>query len=347
MSYTLERILADPLAPAAASTRAVGFIGADVPADVLAAPGISAAHLPWQRDRATPFADRWLEDAFPGWSRSMLQDWADGRFDFMSHVVFTRGDDASQRLYYYVTELQRRRIVGGASPVIFDTARIRRPASEAWNLAAVRRLAADLDVNEDDLVEGIGVTNRRRVAMHDLDRDRNAPGHFYEQVARATLFAPLDTLDLDTRPADPGGHGRVLLAGSAPPDDSLHRAVEAAGWNVVGDVNDRNLARLGPPVDTGKDPVSGIGRQVSRTTSGARSFHDRGATLAAETNQRRVDAVVFWLHEQDEALAWDVVRAERAVAQLGKPVLVLSRRQWDLSDEPAADVAAFLGGLHR
>ena len=40
-----------------------------------------ACHLPWQADRATPCADQWLESSFPGWARSILEDWADGRFD--------------------------------------------------------------------------------------------------------------------------------------------------------------------------------------------------------------------------------------------------------------------------
>jgi hypothetical protein len=342
--YKLEELLADPLAPASAAPRAVGYVGADVPADVLAAPVIFATHLPWNHEQKTPFADRWLEDSFPGWSRSMLQDWADGRFDFMTHVVFSRGDDASQRLYYYVSELQRRGAMSGPAPVIFDIARIRRRASKAWTVAAVKRLASDLGISAQDLSDGIRITNRWREAMRNLDQHRRSPGHFYERVARATMFAPYEALDLDTPPERVQCRGNALLVGSVPPDDSLHLAVESAGWNVIGEVNDRSLIRFGPPVDD-DDPVECIGRHAWQMETGPRSFHDRCARVVTEVEQRDVNAVIFWLHEQDEAIAWDVVKARRALDALGKPTLVMVRRSWNLSDDPMTDIIQFLGGV--
>lgn len=345
-SVDVSDLLADPLAPASRAEQPIGFVGLDIPEDILAAPPLFAVHLPWQRGRSTPWADRWLEDSFPGWARSMVEDWAGGRFDFLQRVVFTRGDDTSQRLYYYICELQHRRLVQGPEPLIFDIARIRRPSSEAWTIAAVRRLAAELDLDAADLAEGVRTANRRRELMASLDLDRRSPGHFYEQIARASLFAPIESLDLPSLPPNAAFQGRVLLAGSSPPDDHLHLAVESAGWSVVGEAYDRNLSRLGPPVDDlDDDPARVIGRLAFGNSTGPRSFHDRTAHILAEIGRRGVDVVIFWLYEEDEAIAWDVVQSQRALTASGVPTLVMTRRKWDLSDAPEADVIRFLRSL--
>jgi len=326
--------------------RAIGYVGLDIPAELLAAPGLVAAHLPWERGRVTPWADRWLEDSFAGWARCIVEDWAEGRYDFMDGVVFTRGDDTSQRLYYYLGELQRQRKVGGPRPLIFDTANIRRPASEKWTVEATRRLAGELHLGSSELAEGIKVANRRREILQSVDADRASISSFYERYARASLFAPIEALPRRGAPANRAPKGRILLAGSSPPDDSLHLAVESAGWHVVGEGWDRNLLRLGPPlVASSGDPAEHIGRHAFAYPVGPRTFRDRVADLVDAVAARSADAVAFWLHEEDEAIAWDVVSSRRALEQRDVPTLVMTRRRWDLGDGPQDEIVRFLGGL--
>ncbi|MDH4107947.1 MAG: 2-hydroxyacyl-CoA dehydratase family protein [Gammaproteobacteria bacterium] len=337
---------ADPLVAARTAQRPVGYVGLDIPEDILAAPPFHAAHLPWQRDRRTPWADRWLEDSFAGWARCIVEDWADGRYDFMESVVFTRGDDTSQRLYYYLAELQRQGRIGGPRPLIFDTARIRRPSSEKWTVAAVRRLASELGLDDEDLAAGIDAADRRRRILLSIDADRSFASPFYERVARASLFIPAESLPRRSALANPGSAGQVLLAGSSPPDDGLHLAVDAAGWSVAGEACDRNLLRLGSPLRAvSGDPAERIGRQCAANPVGPRSFHDRAADILASVEERGAGAVVFWLYEEDEAIAWDVAACRRALEARGIATLVLARRRWDLSDDPQDDIARFLGSL--
>src|SRR5690606_23352060 len=109
------------------SAAPVAYVGCDLPPDLALATERTFSHLPWRAGRATPWADRWLERSFPGWARSMLEDWAAGEYDFFDAVIFSRGDDATQRLYYYVCELQRRGRLGGPRPLVLDVACIPRP----------------------------------------------------------------------------------------------------------------------------------------------------------------------------------------------------------------------------
>src|SRR5690606_10192842 len=125
----IDVLLADPLATSRERGEGVGFVGPDVPIDVLLATGKPFGHLPWQAAGATAWADQWLESSFPFWARSILEQWHLGAFDALETVVFTRADDASQRLYYYVAELKRRGKLGGPAAHIFDVALVPRGTS--------------------------------------------------------------------------------------------------------------------------------------------------------------------------------------------------------------------------
>lgn len=342
----VDQVLADPLAAAKAARRAVGFVGNDIPEDILAAGDFHACHLPWDADRATPRAQEWLESSFAPWTRSIIEDWADGKFDFMDAVVFTRGEDSAQRLYYYICELQLRGEIAGPKPLIFDVARIRRQSSVDRTADAVRSLAMQFGISDDGLRLGIIEANRRRALYANIEAARGSDGALYERIARASLFAPL-RIELAASPLNAKPKGRLLLAGNAPPDDRLHRAVEAIGWTIAGEAHDRSLLRLGPAVAETGDPACAIAAQVQEQMAGARSFADRAGWVVDEATRVEADAVLIWLIEQEEALVWHAPPQERALVAAGIPCLVLARRKWNACDGLAEDIAAFLNGASK
>jgi hypothetical protein len=346
LATTVESTLADPLAQCRTAAQPLGYVGFDIPLDLLHASGRTFCHLPWQRNRPTPLADRWLESAFPGWARSLVEDWLNGGFDMFDAVVFTRGDDAAQRLYYYLCELRRRGIAGGPEPLIFDVATIRRATSVTHCERAIRSLLARFGVDESALLDGITRANRQRSMFALLAATRSAAGHVYENIARASLFRDLlPVLDGIALTAVAPSR-RLLLAGSVPPDDLLHRAVETTGWNVVGESHQLTLARHGAPLlDYDRSPVTVLAQHCNAASGGSRDFADRAAGLVTAAQQAAADAVVLWLTEEDEALAWHVARQRAALTQAAVPHLVLTRRRWDGSDNAAAEICRFLQEL--
>src|SRR5690606_2453137 len=119
----------------------------------------------------------------------------------------------------------------------------------------------------------------------------------------------------------------------------LHRAVEAAGWSVVGEAHARNLQRLGPPIGSrGSEPARQIAGHVLAHPVGPRGFDTPATLIVAEAKARKADAVILWAFEEDEAFAWDVVKVRRALDAASLPALVLARRRWDLTDAPDKDI---------
>jgi hypothetical protein len=343
VEMAVDRVLADPLHAARSRTGAIAYVGVDVPSDLLLATGRVTCHLPWRADRATPVADQWLESGFPGWARSMIEDWAAGQFDCFDQVVFSRGEDSIQRLYYYVCELQKRGALGGPKPIIFDIAKIPRESSRRHTVAAVGKLARQLGIDEAGMLAGIARANGRRKLFDRIDAGRETHGSLYERVARATLFADLDSL-LETA-AWPTGTvtGRVLLAGSAPPDDRLHLAVERTGWSVTGEMIERSLTRLGPQTQSNfHNAAEAIAHQLLATSLGPRGFGDAAAALVAAARRARADVVLIWLTREEEALSWHVPAQRERLAAAGIAAHFMTSRSWDATDGASDEIHRFL-----
>jgi hypothetical protein len=273
----------------------------------------------------------------------MIEDWAAGQFNCFEQVVFSRGEDSIQRLYYYICELQRRGKLRGPKPMIFDIAKIPRQSSLRHTVAAVNKLARQLGIDEAGMLAGMARANGRRKLFDRIDAGRETNGSLYERVARASLFADLDPL-LETAVWPTGTvTGRVLLAGSAPPDDRLHLAVERAGWSVTGEMIERSLTRLGPQTQsTFPSAAEAIAHQLLASALGPRGFGDAAAALVAAARRARADVVLIWLTREEEALSWHVPAQRDRLAAAGIAAHFMTSRSWDATDGAMDEIQRFL-----
>lgn len=342
-----DRTLDEPLAHFDPEGAGVAFVGPDVPVDVLLAGGRPFGHLPWRPDGQTDWADQWLESSFPFWARSILEQWHDGEFDRLATVVFSRADDASQRLYYYVRELKRRGKLAGPPVQIFDIALIPSASSLAHTESAVAGLLQWLDLNETSLEAGIERANRLRERIAAIETARSADGPAYERVARAALWSdPTQWLDDVARPLPVTGRPRILLAGSMPVDARIHEAVELVGASIVSEAHALAPCRLGPALAvTGESPARAVARHLRRHSVSPRAFLDRAGWLVARARAVRAAAVILWLTREDEGLVWAVPSQRDALTAAGIPTLVLPASRWQADDDTLEKIMAFCRGF--
>lgn len=326
----------------------LGFVGPDVPIEVLLASGRPFGHLPWTTAGSTLWADRWLESGFPGWARSILQQWHDGAFDDLHAVVFSRADDASQRLFYYVRELQQRGLLQGPRALVFDIALIPRETSLAHTADSVLALAHELEVAPGALAGAIERANVLRHKLQLVQQERTGQGDYYERLARSALWSDASAWLDDIAAAQQTPAHRVLLAGSTPPDDRLHRTVELAGASVIAEAHAHALDRLGPPITGSIDtPPLAIARQLRRCSVSSRAFVDRAGWVVARATAARAAAVILWLTREDEALAWQVPAQRKALAAAGIPALILPAAHWLADDDALQQITDFCREIFR
>lgn len=289
----------------------IAIAGPNLPLEILQASGRYAGPLPFDPDRDVTRARAWLESKFMPWSAAVLEAWAEGEYDHFGQVMFSRADDTSQRLYYYVCELQARGLIGGPQATIFDVAKIPRLTSEERTIAKARALAAALDVSDAALEQAIVASNGERA----------------QEPATSA--------------------GRVcLLAGTSAPDGRLHRAIASAGFEPVGQTLVDEWTDLGPSIEEGTgDPAAAIGRQVHARKAGPRSFADPADKLSTRVEAAGATAVILWQTEEDEAQSWQLPAQRRLLESSGLPHLVLTRRDWLAGDGSPAEIVEFLSGV--
>jgi hypothetical protein len=344
----LSAVLGNPLRDAAGGG-ALGYVGLDIPPDLLLAGNAVSCHLPIRLPRDSSRTAGWLESSFPPWAHSILESWWEEEFACFDHVIFSRGDDVSHRLYYYVCELQRRGQLGGPQPLVFDVARIPRESSRRYSADALRHLMDRLGIDAAALMRGVQKANAWRRCFADLQVRRHGPGSFYERLVRASLYTDPRPLLQDWRPdAAPTSLDTVILAGSTPPDERIHRLVERCGWNIIEELYDRRLTRLGAEVDaTAADLPRAIMERWLDQHFIARDFHDPAAGLVATLERTRARAAILWCTREDEAVAWHVAAQRAALERSGVAALVLVARAWAFDDGADAQIQDFLGGLAR
>ena len=138
---------------------------------------------------------------------------------------------------------------------------------------------------------------------------------------------------------------RVMLAGSAPPDERLHAAVAAAGACVVDEFGEHSIRSLGNPIGTDTEPMAAIAQHYQTLDFGPRSFADKAAQLRSGARRTRADGVVLWLIEEEEALVWEVPAMKDALRDEAIPLLLLTRRRWDAADGALDSIRAFCAAL--
>jgi hypothetical protein len=365
--------------------RAAGAAGLQLAGLQLAKPQLAEPQPggPPADEGTTPHADRYLETSFPPAVRSTVEAWLTGAFDFLDSIIFSRSNDSIQRIYYYLCELQRRGLTQGPRPLLYDLAKIPRPSSRRHTRLATRRLASELGVNTEALPEAIRVRNRRRRLLRELEQlratDRPPCGTDVYRVLRASDLLTTEPRDAGvaafdealadwihnsaTQPPHQSPHEsprgpRLLLAGSVPPDERLHAAVERGGGCVVGEVGSHSPARLGDPVpldptaldpaglDPARHPIDALSDHHHALCFGPRAFCDRAQAIRDDALRVRADGVVLWLIEEDESMAWDVPPIRQALAATNIAHLVLTRRRADCTDGALDHVTEFVASLH-
>ncbi len=361
-SKTLETLVADllrePLAAARAHRQAggrvIGYVGAEVPVELIIAAGAYPLCLPSFADRATPAAGQYLESSFAPAVSSITEQYLQGELDFLDAIILPRSNDSAQRVYYYLCELQRTGLKRGPALLIYDLAKIPRDTSSSHSQQATQQLAGQLAVDMAALPAAIAQRNRRRRLIADLMQLRHSTasvsGTFAEQLSRAADLCSADQFDSAlqvwlAQPHDGMLGPRLLLAGSAPPDERLHRAVESAGGNVVAELGEHRSCVVALPVVAANGGYAALAQHYQQLTCGPRAFVDRAAQLLDAARAARVDGVILWLIEQEEALIWDLPAQRDALQAAGVPLLSLVRRSWNADDGALDDITKFVHNL--
>ena len=349
----VQSSLGDPLSAARSHVqqggRVIGYVGAEIPVELIMAAGAFPLRLPSRIQDQYSAADRYLESSFMPDVRSIAEQYLQGALDFVHSIIMPRSNDSAQRLYYYLSELRTQQRLAAPIPLIYDLAKIPRDSSKAHSRLATRRLAAEVGAAAGELRGAIEKRNRRRRLFDSAATVRsrfNISGSLMDRIFRAADLCDADRFDAALQDWLPGGgrvapKARILLIGSAPPDERLHAAVEQAQGNIVaeGDAHPANAVSQ-PPIDA-DGSLDAIADHYYSSRESTRAFIDRAVGLQDLAAKVQADAVIIWLIEEEDALIWDLPAEMAALQSSGLAALPLVRRRWDAGDGALQEIIRF------
>ncbi len=284
---------------------AIGYVGADVPRELIEAAGSTALRLAPRRDVDTTAADRILGPGVEESMRRVLAGLLEGAYP-VERVVLCHDSDHTVRLY---TAL--RRLAPKIELLFLDLLHLQRPSSLAYSRARLEDLGRAL--GSRDLEEAIATANRAR-ALGPRLADLRRAGALAGADALAVLgagtalpaarYAEILEAALDEVAGDGAPPRSVLLLGSEQADDVVYAALDELGATVVAETHSWGEALLAGRVDESGDPLDALARHY-----GARPRTAPGAA----------DVQIAWIRAGDEAVQWTLPHERR---RLGREVRV-------------------------
>ncbi|RBM21018.1 2-hydroxyacyl-CoA dehydratase [Prauserella sp. PE36] len=356
MSAALAR-LATPTGPGG-SRPVIGYVGADVPVELLTAAGAHPVRLTGSPGEPSTAGDRYLGTGLDPVARSVLTRLLDGAYGCLDGLVVGRDCEASSRLFYAVRELKRIDPAAPLPPVqLVDVLHLPHRTTTRYVHAKLTELRATLEtwagrpITGDDLAEAIEEHNRLRGLLRRIGALRGRrPAPLTGTDALSVVAATTRLLVRDAcalveqllagKLSEVDGL-RVFLTGSGHDEPGVYAALEEAGLVIVGE--DHDWGDLLSRRDVEAPTMLALAERYQHNGPSAprASIRQRAEHTAEAARTRGAEALISYARVHDDAPPWDFP-AQRALC--GLPSVQLVRQPYGgLTEEALAAVAGLRG----
>ncbi|MBW0104523.1 2-hydroxyacyl-CoA dehydratase family protein [Pseudonocardia sp. KRD291] len=359
MSAALAALL-DP-ARTTADGPVAGYVGADVPVELLTAAGYHPVRLSGSPHEDASDGIGYLGGGLDPAACSVLTRLLHGGYGPLDVLVVSRDCEASLRLFYVLRELARVEPAVALPPLhLIDVLHLPHRTTTRYVRAKVRGLRGWLQqrcghtVSGDELAAAVAAHDRVRGllrAVGELRGQRRLTGTEALGVVAATTRLPvhraeelLTALVAELPGRDPRPGHPVYLTGSSHDCPDVYTALEDAGLLIVGEDHDRGdlLSTMDVGVPAGAADVDALDLAVAERyqhngpSAPRAAIAERAAHTAAALRGRGAAGLLSYVREHDDGPPWDFP-AQRDAA--GVPAAIVERQAYGLIDPSELDRA--------
>ena len=332
--------------------RVVGYIGADVPAELIHAAGMLPVRILGCPGAPTHNIAPYVGEGVDPGAKSIAERLIDGTYDYVDHLVVCTAPVIYSSLYDFL--LESRRVhgdIGLPTPVLFDFLRSNSLTASLFNRETLRRFRQQLSewsgepVDDIKLHNSIECYNQQRTLIKCINDCRfgeaptikgsdalainatsfSLPVELHTEWCREVLDSDLPTLN-----GTP-----VIYSGSNTENINTYLALENAGAQIVADDQELGSSAVVNGVEnTTNDAIDGLCDRIQmsypRATGGL--VKDRAAYLTELAHTTAAEGVIFHILAIDHPAALDYPRLRDRLAAADIPSVECGERLYSESD---------------
>jgi benzoyl-CoA reductase/2-hydroxyglutaryl-CoA dehydratase subunit BcrC/BadD/HgdB len=304
----------------------VGYVGADVPVELITAAGMAPLRLAGRPGRDSTLGDRYLGGGVDPAARSILTGILMGAYGTLEAIVVSRDCEASLRLFYALRELHRVEPVPGLPPVhLVDVLHLPHHTTTRYVRAKVAQLRAWLGrwrpIGDGDLGAAIAAHDALRRSLGRvaaLRRENRLSGTQLLAIVAATTALPVatatalvdrviaETAETAETAGSPANDGvRLFLTGSSHDEPSVYKTLEDHGFLVVGEDHDWGELLFARTCDAPTELALAERYQHNGPAAPRASIRQRAAHTAAAVRACDAEVLLSYARVHDDAPPWD------------------------------------------
>jgi benzoyl-CoA reductase/2-hydroxyglutaryl-CoA dehydratase subunit BcrC/BadD/HgdB len=297
---------------------AAGYVGADVPVELITAAGLRPLRLAGKPGEDSTLGDRYLGRGVDPVARSILTRILTEDYGPLEAIVVSRDCEASLRLFYALRELHRVEPALRLPPVrLVDVLHLPHHTTTRYVHAKIAQLREWLGqwrrIGDDDLAAAITAHDTLRRSLGRaaaLRRANRLSGTRFLEVVAATTAVPVeeaialvDRLLAEDRPAVDGV--RLFLTGSSHDTAGVYETLERNGFLVVGEDHDWGELFFARTCAAPTELALAERYQHNGPAAPRASIRQRAAHTAAAARACGAEILFSYARVHDDAPPWD------------------------------------------
>lgn len=352
----------------ASGGQVVGYLGADVPEELLSAAGFFPLRITGDPTRDTPLAHQYVPRTFNPLVRSIFNRLLDGTYAFLDHLIIANSAEALVRVFVYLREVKRVEARAGIHDVyFFEFLHTRFHKSMVYNRERLCELKKQLEqwsgkpFTDDALRDAIVECNENRKLLQEIARLRiesRISGVDALAIIGSSMWMQKTEHNRLLREllnhADqlvPRSGVRLFVEGSQLDHTWFYDIVESCNATIVAEDNDWGNRAFDTLVDETTAPLDAIAdRHFFKAPSSSKStVQDRVEYCVRQAIEAKADGVIFFLLAGEDPPAWDYPEQRNALEARGIRTVCLDQQPYAPTDmvELKTRVESFVQSLER
>ena len=331
--------------------KVVGCVGTSIPQEIIIAAGCLPIQVTGDPNVGTEVGDRYMEDYFCPYVRSVHDLFLRGRYDFLDLVIFPHGVDSVKRCYYYLwTERQTEPGFKIPPLTVFDLLHTRKHIANRYVRGRVGAMKDQMEafsgntITHEALLRAIEVCNENRILLKKISELRRAEpprlsGTEALQVIGASFFMPKEEhnrlLKQFLAEADqlPGQEGvRIFVSGTAIDNTQLYELIESLDAVVVSEDVSTGDRYSDDPIDTSMELLDAITERY-HTKSHEGRMHQMGELVdyvAKGVQASKAQGVIFNYLRWDDNHTWNYPSQRDELKKMGVPSIAFEMQGYKI-----------------